>query len=80
MIVNHIYPNDKILTIIGYESYPEYYSNQILYPNYQILEYKFIYGKCKIEDMEEIENMIDDKQKFLDYGYCIKKTIRIKDK
>ena len=80
LAVNFINPDDKILTIIGYESFPEYYTNQIIYPNYQFLEYKYIYGKCMTEDMKGLENILEDKTRFLDYGYCIKKAIRIKDK
>ena len=40
--------------------------------------YKYIYGEWTKEDMEGIENILDNKIQFLDYGYCIKKAISIK--
>ena len=57
-------PNDKYITITGYDS------NNI---------YEYIYGKCTEENMEGFENLILNKEKFLNYGYCIKKSVKLSD-
>ena len=57
-------PNDKFITISGYDS------NNI---------YEYIYGKCIEENMEGFENLIKDKEKFLNFGYCIKKSVKLSD-
>ena len=79
LTLNTIIPNDKILTVIGYENKLENYLNGKTYSDFT-LDYTYIYGKCTSDDMNEIENMIENKTKFLQYSYCIKKAIRIKDK
>ena len=57
-------PNDKYITIVGRDS------KNI---------YEYIYGKCTEENIEGIENLIIDKEKFLTYGYCIKKSVKLID-
>ena len=57
-------PNDKYITMSGYDG--DY-------------NYEYIYGKCTEENMKGIENLIKDKEEFLNYGYCIKKSVRLSD-
>ena len=57
-------PNDKFITVTGYDS------------NYI---YEYIYGKCTKDNMEGLENLIPDIEKFLNYGYCIKKSKKLSD-
>ena len=63
-ILNEIMPNDKYISVEGYDN------------NYT---YEYIYGKCNEENMEGFENIIANKTKFLTYGYCIKKSVRLSD-
>ena len=84
LILDHnIKPNDKILTVIGYNNLPSYYLKGLNYPDENSISssnYTYIYGQCAIEDMEGIENLLPNKEDFLNYGYCIKKAIRLTDK
>ena len=80
---NNIAPNDKILTILGYNSLPSYYLEGSNYPVDSFISssnYTYIYGQCTTEDMRNIENLLTNKESFLNYGYCIKKAIRLTDK
>ena len=78
-----IIPNDKILTVIGYNNLPSYYLGGSNYPvesSISSSNYTYIYGHCTTEDMKGIENVLTNKEDFLNYGYCIKKAIRLTDK
>ena len=78
-----IIPNDKILTVIGYNNLPSYYLGGSNYPvesSISSSNYTYIYGHCTTEDMKGIENVLTNKEDFLNYGYCIKKAIRLSDK
>ena len=59
-----IQPNDKFISISGYDSNKTY---------------EYIYGKCTEENMKGYENLITDKEKFLTYGYCIQKSVKLSD-
>ena len=63
-ILNGIEPNDKYITVVGYDN---------------DRNYSYIYGKCSEENMKDIENLIIDKIEFLNYGYCIKKSVKLSD-
>ena len=78
-VIKGIKPNDKYINVEGYENY--YYTYMASKDFYDHkTKYKYIYGKCTKNDMRDIEEIIEDKETFLNYGYCIKKLIRFSDK
>ena len=68
LILNTIIPNDKILTVIGYENYPAAYLSGTTYSSTSSQDYTYIYGKCSSDDMQGIDYIIEDKTTFLKYG------------
>ena len=83
LLNDNIIPNDKILTVVGYNNLPSYYLNSMNYPVESFISssnYSYIYGQCTTDDIENIENELTNKEQFLNYGYCIKKAIRLRDK
>ena len=78
-VIKGIKPNEKYINVEGYESKYNTYTVGEDFKDRKT-KYKYIYGKCTKNDMRDIEEIIEDKETFLNYGYCIKKLIRFSDK